>query len=167
MTRLELGDEVTAVHTEGDELVIERVFDAPRELVWTVMTSAEYLPAWLGPHGTTTEVTEWDLRPGGRWRWVNRYDADRGIAFHGEILEFEPPRRLVRTARPDGPEDGDPAVETLTLTELDHQEGVRTRVHWHTRFPSAQVLDFAVSTGMSRGIVEQFERMAELLARSS
>lgn len=158
MTRLDLGNDATVVVAEGDELLIDRVFRAPRQLVWTVMTSPEHLPRWLGPHGTTTTVTEMDVRPGGRWRWVNEYDGG-GAAFAGEFLEVDPPKRLVRTIAPEFAPGGPPAVETLTFEEVDGG----TRVHWVTRFPSAEVLDFAVSTGMSGGILEQYERLADLL----
>ena len=51
MTRQELGDKSTSIVAEGADLTMERVFDAPRELVWTAMTSAEHIPNWWGPHG--------------------------------------------------------------------------------------------------------------------
>lgn len=92
MTRRELGDAATTVVAEGSDLLIERVFAAPRELVWAAMTTAEHLARWIGPHGTTTEVAELDLRPGGRWKWING-----DVAFLGEYLEVDPPKRLVRT----------------------------------------------------------------------
>lgn len=161
MTRRELGDAATTVVTEGSELLIERVFAAPRELVWAAMTVPKHLAHWIGPHGTTTEVVELDLRPGGRWRWINRTD-DGEVAFHGEYLEVDPPKRLVRTTAPDmEPAGGPPAVETITFDEVDGG----TRVHWVTTFPSPEVLDFAVGTGMTLGILEQFERLAGLLAQ--
>lgn len=156
MTRRELGDAATTVVAEGSDLLIERVFAAPRELVWTAMTTAEHLARWIGPHGTTTEVVELDLRPGGRWKWINGE-----VAFLGEYLEVDPPKRLVRTTAPEGGPPGPPAVETITFDEVEGG----TRVHWLTTFPSPDVLDFAVSTGMARGIVEQYERLAALLAQ--
>ena len=50
------------------QIVITRVFDAPRELVWKVWTQPEHVARWWGPRGFTTTVTEMDLRPGGKWR---------------------------------------------------------------------------------------------------
>ncbi|TDC47679.1 glutathione S-transferase [Jiangella ureilytica] len=161
MTRRELGDAATTVVAEGSELLIERVFAAPRELVWAAMTSPAHLVNWIGPHGTTTEVVELDLRPGGRWKWINRYDGGE-VAFAGEYLEIDPPQRLVRTTAPDmEPAGGPPAVETITFEEVDGA----TRVRWLTTFPSPEVLDFAVGTGMATGVLEQFERLDALLAQ--
>lgn len=161
MTRRELGDAATTVVAEGSELLIERVFAAPRELVWAAMTEPARMACWVGPHGTTTEVVELDLRPGGRWKWINRYEGGE-VAFLGEFLEIDPPRRLVRTTTPDmEPAGGPPAVETITFEEVDGG----TRVRWVAVFPSPDVLDFAISTGMTKGILEQFDRMAALLAQ--
>ncbi|MFC6879070.1 MULTISPECIES: SRPBCC family protein [Actinomadura] len=160
MTRRELGDERTAITAEGAEMVIERVFDAPRELVWAAMTSPEHIPHWWGPHGTTARVVEMDVRPGGAWR-IGGADGE-GVAFFGEYLEVEPPERIVRTSGPDMPElgtGGPPAVETITFTDL----GGRTRMTYHARFPSEDVLDFALDQGMTKGVLEQFDRLADLL----
>ncbi|PZF79372.1 SRPBCC domain-containing protein [Jiangella anatolica] len=161
MSRRELGDAATTVVADGSELVIERVFAAPRELVWAAMTVPQHLAHWIGPHGTTTEVVELDLRPGGRWKWINRYDGGE-IAFQGEYLEVDPPKRLVRTTAPDlEPAGGPPAVETITFDEVDGG----TRVLWVTVFPAPEVLDFAVDSGMITGILEQYERLADLVAQ--
>lgn len=160
MTRRELGDAATTVVAEGSDLLIERVFAAPRELVWAAMTTAEHLAHWIGPHGTATEVVELDVRPGGRWKWINRYDGGE-VTFLGEFREVDPPKRLVRTTAPEEGPPGPPAVETITFEEVDGG----TRVHWLTTFPSPEVLDFAVSTGMTTGIVEQFERLADFVAQ--
>lgn len=96
MTRRELGDESTKIVAEGAELTMERVFDAPRELVWAAMTTAGHIHNWWGPHGTYADVREMDVRPGGRW-WIGPGEGGVGIAFTGEFLEVVPPERLVRT----------------------------------------------------------------------
>jgi hypothetical protein len=62
----ELGNERTRVFVEGLDVVFERVFDAPLDLVWKVYTDPERIARWWGTHGSTTEVVEMDLRPGGR-----------------------------------------------------------------------------------------------------
>lgn len=158
MTKQSLGNENTTVIVDGAELVIERIFDAPRELVWAAMTSAEHIAKWLGPHGTTTTVEEWDVRPGGKWRWINK--SDEGEApFKGEFLEVVPPERLVRTSTFDIGPPGPPAMETVTFEEVDG----KTRVYWHAQFPSEEVLDGAVESGMTVGLLEQYDRLADLL----
>jgi uncharacterized protein YndB with AHSA1/START domain len=164
MTRQELGDESTSIVAEGADLTMERIFDAPRELVWAAMTEAEHIRNWWGPHGTFANIEQMDVRPGGKWR-IRPAEEGQGIAFGGEFLEVEEPERLVRTSSPDLPPEmgppGPPAVETITLTDL----GGKTKMVYHGRFPSEEVLGFALSTGMTKGILEQFDRLAGLLAK--
>ena len=65
-TRIDRGSTDTmTIYSEGGDLVFERTFDAPRDLVWKAFTDPEIVPRWWGPHGTTTTVTEMDVRPGG------------------------------------------------------------------------------------------------------
>ena len=71
MAGQQLGNDRTMVYTDGLELVFERVFDAPRDLVWKVINDPERITNWWGPHGYTTTVVEMDLRTGGRWRYIN------------------------------------------------------------------------------------------------
>jgi uncharacterized protein YndB with AHSA1/START domain len=161
VTRQDLGNETTTLVADGADLVLERVFDAPRELVWTALTSPEHIPQWWGPHGTTPTVVEMDVRPGGRWRWIAAASDGGGAPFAGEYLEVVPPERIVRTVIFDvEPFNAGPAaVETTTLEDL----AGRTRVRGHTRFPSAEVLGGALATGMSRGALESYDRLAHLL----
>ncbi|GAA3962307.1 SRPBCC family protein [Actinomadura viridis] len=163
MTRQDLSSESTTLYAEGDELVAERVFDAPRELVWAVMTSPEHVSAWWGPHGTTTDVVEMDVRPGGGWRWVNEFDGGEA-PFRGEYLEVEAPERYVRTSIYDvaPANEGPPAIEELVLTDL----GGRTKVVHRSRFPSPEVLAMALGTGMSKGALETYDRLALVLAEA-
>lgn len=79
------------------ELVITRVFNAPRELVFKAWTEAKHIEHWFGPEGFTTRVTENDLRPGGQWCYV-MIDAD-GTEYpsKGIFREIVPPERIVTT----------------------------------------------------------------------
>jgi len=162
VTRQELGDASTSMTAEGADLTMQRIFEAPRALVWAAVTSAEHVGNWWGPHGTYSIVEEMDVRPGGKWRIAPAPGAP-GIAFAGEFLEVIEPERLVRTGSPDipgaGPE-GPPAVETITFEDL----GGRTKMIWHVRFPSEDVLNFSLAQGMTKGVLEQFDRLADLLA---
>ena len=160
MTRTDLSNEATTMYADGDELVIERVFAAAPEVIWAMMTTPEHVARWWGPHGTTTEVVEMEVRAGGRWRWVNRY-AGGEAPFTGEYLEVRPYERLVRTSVFDlAPGNlGPGAVETVTLEPA----GGRTKVVYHTRFPSEEVLAYALDQGMTKGALEQFDRLAGLL----
>jgi uncharacterized protein YndB with AHSA1/START domain len=162
----QLGNERTTAYTEGADLVMERVFDAPRELVWKVLTDPARVTNWWGPHGYTAIVEEMDVRPGGTWRWISVGPDGSQFAFKGEYLEVEPIERVVRTEMPDMPPfNEDPsgaAVETMTLEDLG--DG-RTRLNSRSRFPSADVLAGALSTGMIGGALESYDRLAEEFAR--
>ena len=158
----QLGNEQTTVYTDGLELVMERVFDAPRDLVWKVMTDPERVTNWWGPHGYTTTVVEMDVRPGGRWRFINHTTGGEDVPFKGEYLEVEPPERIVRTFIFDVPGfDDRAAVETMTLEDL----GNRTKAVARSRFPSDKDLEGAVSVGMVRGAIETWDRLADEIAK--
>ncbi len=95
LTRIDRGSTATtSVYSDGGDLVFERTFDAPRELIWKAFTDPELIPRWWGPHGTTTTVAEMDVRPGGSWRYVSHADDRDDVAFYGEYLEVEPPERI-------------------------------------------------------------------------
>jgi uncharacterized protein YndB with AHSA1/START domain len=157
----QLGNERTTVYTDGLELVMERVFEAPRDLLWKVMTDPERVTHWWGPHGYTTTVVEMDVRPGGRWRFINHTTGGEDVPFKGQYLEVVPPERIVQTFIFDVPGfDDRAAIETLTLEDL----GSRTKVVLRDRFPSVEDLEGAVASGMARGAIETWDRLEALVA---
>jgi uncharacterized protein YndB with AHSA1/START domain len=159
----QLGNERTVAYTDGQYLVMERIFDAPRELVWKVLNDPERIPHWWGPRGSNMTVVEHDVRVGGRWRWI-AHSSDGDAPFKGEYLEVVPPEKTVRTEIFDVPPfNEDPnaaAIETMTLEDL----GGRTKLVSRSKFPSVQVLDDALATGMIGGALESYDRLAEEIA---
>ena len=156
-----LGNETTTIVSEGAELIIERVFDAPRDLVWRTLTDPKHIERWWGRTGSTTTVVEMDVRPGGTWRFINHAPGSQDYPFKGEYLEVVPPERVVQTFIFDVEGFNDQgAVETMTLEDL----GDRTKMTVRSRYPSEEVLNGALSTGMSEGVVETYDRFAQLLA---
>lgn len=77
------------------ELVIERVFDAPRELVFKAWTKPEYLRRWWGPEGFTVPVCEMDFRAGGVFRFIFRGPDGNDFPFHGSFVEIVTPEKIV------------------------------------------------------------------------
>lgn len=77
------------------EIVITRVFNAPRELVFKAWTQPNHIAQWWGPQGFTTRVTELDLRPGGRWRYVMISPDGTEYPVKGVFREILPPERIV------------------------------------------------------------------------
>lgn len=143
------------------EICLTRLFDAPRELVFEVMTRPEHVKQWwghLGP-GYSVPVCEIDLRVGGKWRFVNRHP--RGEAtFYGEYREIAPPDRVVFTEIfADFPDTV--SVVTSVLTE----EGGKTRLTATVRYPSREVRDMVAATGMAHGAGLSYDALEELVAR--
>jgi uncharacterized protein YndB with AHSA1/START domain len=159
---VQLGNDRTTVYTDGQELVFERIFDAPRELVWKVITDPERVTNWWGPRGYTTTVDEMDVRPGGKWRWINHTTGGDDVPFKGEYLEVVPPERLVQTEIWDVPGfDDRAAISTLVLEDL----GGQTRYVARTRFPSVEDLEGAIANGMTGGALQTYDRLAEEIAK--
>jgi uncharacterized protein YndB with AHSA1/START domain len=101
MTAAKKIGETTFTTPSDREIVMTRVFDAPRALVFDAYTNPEHLPHWFGPRGWTLPVCEIDLRPGGPWRFVLRGPDGTEMGMRGVYQEIAPPERLVsRKARP-------------------------------------------------------------------
>ena len=82
--------------TYQDSVVLERVFDAPIDLVWKMWTNPASFGAWYGPDGATVPVAELDVRPGGGRR-VCMAVGPREMWFTGQHREVTEPTRLVYT----------------------------------------------------------------------
>ena len=162
MTRQNLGNERTTVYIDGFEVFFERVFDAPRELVWRVMTDPDRITDWWGPRGYTTTVVEMDVRTGGRWRFINHTTGGEDIAFKGEYLEVVSPERIVQTFIVDVPGMADHVgLETMNLEDL----GARTKLVAKSVFTSAEELEGTLATGMIGGALDTYDRLAEAIAK--
>jgi uncharacterized protein YndB with AHSA1/START domain len=150
------------VTTPSDqEIVLTRVFDAPRDLVFEAWTNPEHVRHWWGLRSSNIVVCEADVRPGGTWRYVTRESEGQEVPFTGVYREITPPERLVYTEMYDVEpfNSGDPAVNTVTFTE----EGGRTLVTVVTVYPTKEVRDFVLGTGMEQGAAESYDRLAEHL----
>jgi uncharacterized protein YndB with AHSA1/START domain len=125
---------------EERELVITRVFDAPRSLVFKAWTQPEHLARWWGPQGFVNVAWAMDVRPGGAW--FRRMSAPDGTFFtkRGVYKEVVPPERLVFTYVNEAA-DGTLDRETLVTLTLEEQ-GARTRLTLHhTGFESVESRD--------------------------
>jgi uncharacterized protein YndB with AHSA1/START domain len=161
-TRIDRGStDTTTIYSEGGDLVFERTFDAPREMVWKALTDPDLVPRWWGPKGTTAEVVEMDVRPGGKWRYVSHSPDREDVSFYGEYLEVAPPERYKWTFMFDvegiGPQGG---PETFTFEEIDGKTKVKSVGH----MGSAEAIDGALATGMLDGAIETWDRLEAVLA---
>jgi len=149
------------VTTPSDQGIrMTRLFDAPRSLVFEAMTKPEHVRRWWGclGEGYSVPVCEIDLRPGGRWRFVSRHPRGEA-AFHGEYREIAPPSRLVFTEIFEEFPDS-VSVVTTEFTE----EGGKTRLTATVRYPSLDVRDAVIASGMASGAAISYDRLEDLVA---
>jgi uncharacterized protein YndB with AHSA1/START domain len=148
------------VSTPSDrEIRLTRLFDAPRALVWEAMSKPEHIKRWWGclGEGYSVPVCEVDLRPGGAWRFVNRTPKGETVAFYGVYREIAPPERVVFTEIFE-PFPDSPSVVTSVLTE----ENGKTRLTVTCQYPSVEVRDMVLQTGMERGAGLSYDRLEEV-----
>ena len=151
----------TTKRTEGDrEIVMERIFDAPREKVYETMIDPELIPQWWGSRNDTTTVDKFDAREGGDWRFVTSGPDHGEHAFRGTIRELVPPEKIVQTFEWEGM-PGHVCVETVTLEDLG--DG-RTKFVNVSLFHTTEERDGMFASGMEEGANETHERLEELVS---
>jgi len=147
------------VTTPSDrEIVMTRLFDAPRHLVFEAMTRPEHVRKWWGNlderHSMT--VCDIDLRPGGAWRFVGRHPGGE-VEFYGVYREIDPPNRLVFTEifapYPD--------VESVITAVFTEEDG-KTRITSTCVYPTLDVRDMVIKSGMERGAAISYDRLEEV-----
>jgi uncharacterized protein YndB with AHSA1/START domain len=140
-------------------IVATCIFNAPRELVFKVMTDPEAIPQWWGPRSLETTVDKMEPWSGGSWRYVVSSPNGDQWCFHGVYHDVESPLRTVFTYEDEGL-PGHVSLET-TIYE-DHQGG--TKVTTISVFQSIEDRDNMMQSGMQEGGDESMDRLAELLA---
>jgi uncharacterized protein YndB with AHSA1/START domain len=160
-TRIDRGStDSTAIYSHGSELFFERTFDAPRDEVWRAFMDPAIVPRWWGPQGTTTEVVEMDVRPGGAWRYVSHAPDREDVVFYGVYLEITPPERFRWTFLFDVEglgEQGGP--ETFTFEDVAGW----TKVTARSDLGSIEALEGALATGMIGGAISAWDRLEQVL----
>ena len=148
------------VTTPSDqEIRMTRLFNAPRHLVFEAMTKPEHVKQWWGRlgEGYSVPVCEIDLRVGGAWRFVNRHPEGEA-AFYGEYREITAPSRLVFTEIFEQFPDS-VSVVTAEFTE----EGDKTRLTATVRYPSLDVRDAVLASGMASGAGISYDRLEDVV----
>ncbi|HJZ58426.1 MAG TPA: SRPBCC family protein [Gemmataceae bacterium] len=151
------------------EIVITREFDAPRELVWAAWTDPNHVAQWWGPRGFTTRVSELELRPGGKWRYVMCGPHGDEYPCHGVFREVVPFERIVTTDEfgeglekvvpvelPQGP---------MTTTASFEEVGGKTRLTLRIEHPTAEDRRKHEAMGVVGGWGSSFECLDEHLAK--
>jgi len=148
------------VTTPSDrEITLTRLFDAPRHLVFEAMTKPEHVRRWWGSldHRYVVTVCDIDLRVGGKWRFVGE-GPKGGYAFRGVYREIAPPERLVYTEIYEPYEGAGESVVTQVLAE----EGGKTRMTVTASYPSKDVRDMVLKTGMEHGAAISYDNLEQV-----
>jgi uncharacterized protein YndB with AHSA1/START domain len=143
------------------EIVMRRVFDAPRALVFDALTRPELLRRWFdGPPGWTLSVCEFEARVGGAYRYVWRGADGSEMGMGGVLREITPPERIVSSEIFDQAWYPGEAVGTIVLTE----EGERTTLTMTMRYDSREARDMVLQSPMESGVESGYDKLAEFLA---
>jgi len=140
---------------------IVREFDAPRDKVFRAHTEADLIAQWLGPRNLTMTIDHFDCRTGGSYRYIHSRDGE-DYGFHGSFHEVRPNELIVQTFTFEGMPDG-VALEKMVLEDIG--DG-RTRLTATSLVDSFADRDAFVASGMEAGVIEGYERLDDVLARS-
>jgi len=151
-------------NTADREIVISRIFDAPRELVWEAMTDPRHVVHWWGPRGFTSSIETMDVRPGGVWQFVMHGPDGVNYPNRHVFTEVTKPGRIVMTHG--GHRENGPSVNALATWTFETVEPSRTRVTIHMIFPTAEDRAFVVKEFKAiDGGNQTLTRLGEFLAR--
>jgi uncharacterized protein YndB with AHSA1/START domain len=142
------------------EIVVTRVFNAPRRLVFDAFTKPELLKLWLfGPDGWTLEVCEVDLRVGGAYRYLWRGPNGVAMGMGGIHREIVIPERVVATQLFDQDWTGGEAIGTLVLIERDGKTTLTNTL----LYSSKEARDAVLKTPMDKGMAAGYDRLEKLM----
>lgn len=136
-----------------------REFDAPIAAVFRAHTDRDLYAQWLGPRNATLEIIEFDATTGGRWAFSGGEGAE-AWGFHGFFHAVEQNALIIQTFE----FSGAPNAVGLSITTFEEVDG-KTRLTAHEVYPTTEVRDMALASGMEYGVIEGYERLDEILAR--
>jgi uncharacterized protein YndB with AHSA1/START domain len=155
--------------TEALSMTLAAEFDAPTERVWQLWDDPRQLERWWGPPTYPATVTSHNLRAGGRVEYhMTGPEGDQSKGYW-EILEAEPPHRLVFNdgfANDDGTPNTDLPLDSARVT-IDDIGGGRTRMSIESIFPSAEAMEQVLAMGMEEGLKEAVGQIDAILAEDT
>jgi uncharacterized protein YndB with AHSA1/START domain len=147
------------------EIVISRIFDAPRELIWNAWADPKQLAEWWGPRGFTITIHEMDVRPGGVWKHTMHGPDGTDYPTRCVFIEVVKPERMVYSMV--GGKKGDPGHQSEVTWTFDAQ-GDKTKLTLRMLFPSAEIRESVAKTyRIIEGGIQTLDRLGEHMAKSS
>lgn len=144
-----------------NEIVVSRIINAPREMVYKACTDPKQMAQWWGPHGFTNPLCELDVRVGGKWRIHQADGAGNIYKFHGEYKEIVKNERIVWTFV----FEGFPVSEALAILMLEDQ-GSKTLITITTCLATAEERDGMMKHGAVQGTQQSYERLEDFLTNN-
>ncbi len=146
------------------EIVISRLLDAPREMVWAAWTDPKQVVKWWGPKGFTTTIHEMDVRPGGVWRHTMHGPDGTDYPNKSTFIEVKPPELLRYSHGGGKPGDRGVAFEATVTFEKRGGKGEQTQLTMRQVFPSAEMREHVVKTyGAIEGAKQHLGRLSDHL----
>ena len=141
------------------EIIVTRILDAPKELVYKVYTDPKHIPNWWGPGILTTTVEKMDVKAGGQWRFIQKDPEGNEYAFHGVYHDVWPIDKIISTFE----YEGVPGHVLLWTVTFEGQNG-KTVLTESSVFQSVEDRDGMLKAGAEGGMKESTDRLAALLA---
>ena len=153
----------TDMITEGDDtIVISRTFNAPPRVVFEAWTNADFVKRWWAPKALGAQMVsvEADVREGGGYRYVLQSGDQPPFAFSGKYVEVSAPSRLVYTQAFEPMADAGYATITVTFEPVGASQ---TRMVSHERYPTPEVREMVLASGMEKGMRITMDQLDELV----
>ena len=156
-----MAEKSRAVAAPGEPtIVITRLIDAPRELVWKAWTEPKHIAQWWGPNGFTNTIHSMVVKPGGEWRFIMHGPDGTNYPSRVVYREVVKPERLVYDVS--GDDEADPHTFRATVT-FAAREG-KTQITMASQFPSVAARDAVLKFGAVEGGAQTLDRLADYLS---
>lgn len=156
-----MSNPVTIDATPGTSYAdITREFEAPASAVFAAHADRDAFAEWIGPRSLSTEITQFDFRSGGAYRYVQTDPDGNAYAFRGMFHTVRDDELIIQTFE----YEGMPDQVSLDVMRFEDLPGGRCRLVDHSVFPSVDVLEAMMAQGMEAGMSEGYEKLDEWLA---
>ena len=142
------------------QILVERVFAAPKNLVYRAVTEPELVRRWWNAKRGEVTVCEIDLRVGGKWRYAMQTPDGSEVAFHGTFREIVPNEHVVQTEvfEMPGLTEDDATINTMDLVEHDGSTTMRVLIEC----TNAEQREAVVASGMEAGLQDAYDLLEEV-----
>jgi uncharacterized protein YndB with AHSA1/START domain len=150
------------VNKDNLTVVIDSVFDAPKEKVFNAFIDPASVKNWWGPASLSITIEQMDVKEGGKWRIIHKDSGGKEFGFNGVFKKIDKPNRIVRTFNFEGIPGNHELIETASFDSINGQ----TRITATSKYQNIEDLEGMVNSGMESGSRESFERLAKLVEKS-